>query len=213
MVLASFVCITTMRYKEMAIIILIWFLYLRSNYKSNKIRNRLFSLFASVIIVVLFGFDQLTLYYGNEGTARSLLLKNSFFLANKYFPFGAGFAAYGSNMARVYYSNLYYQFGFNKIWGMSPGYSGYLTDSFFPIVIGQFGWISIILIIIIFWGIFKKTLVLKNNNQWICAISLVAYLLISTLGGSSIFNPISVLIAIILSNINVSVSLVNSKEN
>ena len=74
--------------------------------------------------------------------------------ANTYFPLGSGFATFGSDQAARNYSRLYYQYGFNSLFGMNTEDGSFLSDTFWPMAIGQFGWIGSILYILIYVRIF-----------------------------------------------------------
>jgi hypothetical protein len=83
--------------------------------------------------------------YTDAPAARTRLLLGSFQVASEHAPFGAGFARYGSYLAGVDYSPEYIKLGFDGVWGLSnmPGMSGaFLTDTQWPVLIGETGWIG-----------------------------------------------------------------------
>jgi hypothetical protein len=83
--------------------------------------------------------------YTDAPAARTRLLLGSFQVASEHAPFGAGFARYGSYLAGVDYSPEYIKLGFDGVWGLSnmPGLSGaFLTDTQWPVLIGETGWIG-----------------------------------------------------------------------
>ena len=49
---------------------------------------------------------QINTYLRDEESPRMVLLRYGFKTANKYLPFGSGFATYGSDMAARYYSEI-----------------------------------------------------------------------------------------------------------
>jgi hypothetical protein len=71
--------------------------------------------------------------------ARVALLNGSIEIARDYFPLGAGLGRYGSWMSREHYSDLYYHYGLSKIPGLSPQFSDFITDTFWPQVLGETG--------------------------------------------------------------------------
>ena len=85
-------------------------------------------------------------YIVDEQSNRFLLLKYGYVVFKRYFPFGSGFASYGSQMAYTYYSPLYREFGFLNHWGLNLTYGGTANDNFWPMIIAQFGVIGIIII-------------------------------------------------------------------
>ena len=114
------------------------------------VHNRKIKLWLIILIAavgILAGGYQITNYFMNASAPRALLLKYGIETARRYFPLGAGFATYGSDMAKVYYSKLYYQYGFNNIWGMGEYDGMFLNDNYWPMAMGQFGFIGTIFLL------------------------------------------------------------------
>lgn len=107
-----------------------------------------------LIVVVIAGWFQIETYLLNEHSPRRLFFEYAFKTANTYFPFGSGFATYGSDQAARVYSPLYYKYGFDMYNGMNPEDSAFLSDTFWPMAIGQFGWIGSILYIAVYVRVF-----------------------------------------------------------
>jgi len=114
-----------------------------------------------IIMVIIVGQYQIHEYLLNENSPRHLFIKYAIKTANNYFPFGSGFATYGSDQAARVYSHLYYQYGFSKLNGMNPDNPAFLSDTFWPMAIGQFGWVGSILYAIVYLRVF---LTLKNDK-------------------------------------------------
>lgn len=108
------------------------------------------------IIVVLLGTFQIETYLTNENAPRYLFIQYSGITANRFFPFGSGFATFGSDQAARDYSPLYYEYGFDGLFGMNPDDPSFLSDTFWPTPVAQFGWIGALLYIGIFVNIFKS---------------------------------------------------------
>lgn len=84
--------------------------------------------------------------YGTFGpleNARIALHYTSVLIARDHFPFGTGLATFGSHASRIYYSNTYVEYGLSNVWGLSPEFSGFITDTFWPMVLGEGGVISL----------------------------------------------------------------------
>lgn len=113
----------------------------------------------------------------SETSARYVLYSKSFELAAKYFPIGAGFGTFGSKASLINYSPLYNELGFTKIFGFTELDSNYLTDSFFAMIIGQFGILGLSLIGIIFVLFFR--LLTRSKNYLEFKLVLFAYILLS----------------------------------
>jgi hypothetical protein len=74
-----------------------------------------------------------------NGNPRLLLYVTSVEVARDYFPLGAGLGRYGSPMSRIDFSPLYAHYGLDRIWGLTPEYDAYITDTFWPHVLGEMG--------------------------------------------------------------------------
>ena len=107
--------------------------------------------------VIIFAWADFSKYLFSE-SIRSTLLKYGAITANSYFPFGSGFATYGSDMAQRYYSNLYIKYGWKDTWGFGQK-STFLNDIFFAGIIGQFGWFGFLAYLLVLY------LLLKNGNS------------------------------------------------
>lgn len=83
----------------------------------------------------------------NLSIARNALNYYSRILASRFFPFGAGFSMYGTFMAYQYYSPFYYEFGFDKVWGLNQFKGNYATDTYWPGILGETGLIGTIILI------------------------------------------------------------------
>lgn len=133
------------------------FFYLRKHQKLN-----IFVILLLIGGVVFLGQFQIDNYLAKEGTARHEFFVYAFKNANDHFPFGSGFATYGSAEAAKHYSPLYYDYGFHKIWGMTPDANGtFLNDTYWASIIGQFGYIGTLLIGLVYISIF---FIFTNKN-------------------------------------------------
>ena len=130
------------------------FLILLKYFKNNT-KIKLKVLIPIIILGCVLGSFQIKTYLLNENAPRSLFFKYSFITANDYFPFGSGFATFASDMAARNYSKLYLKYGFNGLFGMNTKDGSFLSDTFWPMAIAQFGWIFGIIYIGIFLYLFK----------------------------------------------------------
>lgn len=77
-------------------------------------------------------------------TARTRFYADGAALAMQSFPFGVGFARFGSYMAGEEYSPEYVKLGYNLVYGLAPGDRGpYLSDTFWPAIAGESGWFGL----------------------------------------------------------------------
>lgn len=167
------------------------FIYLFIVMKKNKnFKLKVSHIIIGVIGVCVVAKNQFVEYFMEE-SPRSLMLRNSIIVLKKYFPLGAGFATYGSDQAFKNYSPLYSLFGYNNIYWLSKegGYAA--NDNFWPMIIGQFGCVGIIIYIYILVNQFR--FVMKNKvgkNEKLIQIVLFTLLIISSVG-NAIFTSVS----------------------
>lgn len=139
--------------KSSPLLFSVMFLFLLIYFKRRdqlKMRTVVFM----AIIVLFLGTFQIQTYLMNANAPRYLFFYYGGKTANSYFPLGSGFATFGSDQAARNYSRLYYQYGFNGLFGMNTEDGSFLSDTFWPMAIGQFGWIGCILYILIYIRIF-----------------------------------------------------------
>ena len=138
---------------------------------------------------------QINTYLRDQESPRMRLIRYGAVTANTYFPLGSGFATYASDQANKNYSPLYYEYGFHKKFGMSPGNTSFLNDGYIGMVIGEFGWIGAILfvalIVIVFIYINKSGILGKHAKA--LTIAIYISLIISTLGTAIIKSNIGVM--------------------
>ncbi len=140
-----------------------------------------------VVVGIIVGDYQITNYFMNATAPRTLLLKYGIETANRYFPLGAGFATYGSDMAKVYYSKLYYEYGFSNIRGMGKTNGMYLNDNYWPMAMGQFGYFGGLLLLYSYY-LFFRNMQKKCSDRKIRAILITnfIYIMVHSLGSASL---------------------------
>ena len=131
MVMVSTIVVFTFRAKAISFVAVFWGLYLMVDVW--KIKNKIIYVTVSAILAGYLAYDQFIIYFMSKTwSARAVLFTDAITVAKRYFPIGAGFASFGTNMSVVSYSPLYYEFGYNNIEGIEPfakNENGYGTDS------------------------------------------------------------------------------------
>ncbi|WHZ57595.1 hypothetical protein [Metabacillus hrfriensis] len=159
--------IISLRFK---VIMLLAFLI---SYLLFKSKNKILG----IIVVILFVAPTFLFFFGDllsltieryiqidyDESARKALYLFSFVIAKDYFPFGTGFGTYGTFQSIDPYSSVYYEFGLNHVWGLSPDNPMWLTDTFWPAILGETGLLGIILYGCVFLIIFKKRKQIKKR--------------------------------------------------
>ena len=191
--------ISTFRTKAIAFVIvaIVLMVYVLKLRKKIKIIN----IALLIVLCCIIGYKQIVFYFSQDNTARASLLSTSFEIANDYFPFGTGFATYGSYFSGVNYSPIYEMYGIDNVFGLSQENPAFMSDSFWPMLLGQFGYLGTLLylicILLIFISIQEKYS-LENKNLYLAKILALVYLLISSTSESAFVNPIAIPFAIIL---------------
>ena len=187
---------STLRTRAFAVIACYCFLMLVLKGKEHfNIRQVLRWRYIIPILVIAFiiGYDQIENYFFNDTIVRSraLLLQYGFVTFLKFFPFGAGFATYGTEPAAEYYSPLYYEYGFDGFWALTEEGSE-LTDCYWPAVLGEHGLFGTLLVIFLIVMMFYIMLKKSSHNKWlqISVLTLIVMLLISSVstGAFSSYN-------------------------
>ena len=142
--------------KSPAIIYTVSFIFLYYYFKKYQKLN--YKIIVPLIIALIAASTyQIQTYLLNDEAARRIFFQYAFKTANRFFPLGSGFATYGSAEAAKHYSQLYVDYKFYKHWGMGIGENGqFLYDTYWPMVIGQFGWIGMILFAYSYINMFKS---------------------------------------------------------
>lgn len=154
---------------------------------------RLHHLFILVPTIVFVGNSAISTYFGDSETPRKLLFQGGIKVFQQFFPLGAGFASYGSNAAYMYYSPLYFQFGFHHIWGLNLEYGNIANDNFWPMIFAQFGFVGSIFFILMIIALMKDLFINSMYKNQVVSLSLIiGYLLISSVGANIITGVLGV---------------------
>lgn len=186
----------TLRAKSIAFICLI--IYSLIFLKNNK--NIVLKVLVLGILVLTIGWSQIQSYFLDLTASRARVLNTSFEIANDYFPTGGGFATFGTMISGRYYSKAYDKYGLNDRWGFRKDAYSFVADGGWATIIGEFGYIGMILFILILICLILsiKERIYKNNVQVLPYISLIGYLLISSTNEAAFNSNYAVLYAIIL---------------
>lgn len=159
----SVLAITSIKIKVIAGLVCVVFVDLFIIDKKRISSNKIIALGSGVaVVLVFFGkyiFENVSKYIlgtTTEVSARYTLLNRSFKILIDYFPFGVGFGKYGSWYARVNYSEYYYKYDCNTVYGLTPSNPKFATDTFWPSVIGETGVFGTLLYIYFLASVLKR---------------------------------------------------------
>ena len=129
-------------------------------WKLNLKNILLFSVLGGLVLFVTY--QKINLYFIGGGDflgegeeiqnsiARAALYFNSIEILADYFPFGSGFATYGTFASGVHYSDIYAQYGMDNIYGLTKSYYSFVADTYYP-SLAQFGVVGVCLFFL-FWA-------------------------------------------------------------
>ena len=81
---------------------------------------------------------------------RMVLYVASIAIARDDFPFGAGLGRFGSYMSEVDYSPVYYAYGLAKVYGLQPGHTVAVSDTYWPMILAELGPIGLAGVLVFF---------------------------------------------------------------
>lgn len=178
--------LVTLRSRAFACVFLFLILKFYFHTKGGVFRTFIL-IFASIIGLFIVGRESFELYFVSTTSARSTLFRYGLVSFFNRFPFGYGFGTYGSYAASNYYSSLYYQYGFNNVYGLSYEFRSFLTDNYWPMIFAQFGFVGTLLTISLLFLVFsyfvKKT---KNNPALnVSVYTLIGFMFVNSTASSS----------------------------
>lgn len=118
---------------------------------------KLWHLILPAIAAIGIAWQQVQRYFMAEHV-RSIMLIYGIDLAKERFPFGYGFATFGSDQAYKVYSDIYKRFSFNL-----DTFYYYRNDNFWPMVLGQIGVLGAIIYLILL--MYVLYLILKSGRK------------------------------------------------
>lgn len=202
--LLSIIMFCTLRVKSMgaiAAVVLIYLFVLRGLKFTGLKRWMKITLVAFLVFAAAAILYQIANYYVLMGveSARAMLTLAGPFVAWDHFPFGSGWATFGSAFSAEPYSPVYGMYRMAGIWGLSPDYPSFVSDTYWPMILGQtgfFGFAGIVMALIV---LVKKVLKTKEFlGVYAAGLLILAQLLISSTSESALANPMAVPMALLL---------------
>ena len=168
--------------------------------KGYEIKLNWKTVLISIVAMLILSLDQIETYFGNERTARALLLERGIYTMEKYFPFGAGFSCYGTDAAVKYYAKLYIRYGFGRVWGLSPTYPMFTHDNYWPAIMAEFGFFGTIIMILIIarWARDILLRTKKDKFPYLAGLFIVLTQVSSSIATATFFHFVTVGVCFIL---------------
>ncbi len=196
--LISFSLILTMRTKAFVIVAAIWYI----KYLTHFTRKFKILYWTSIVAVIISAsYSKLKLYTTFGGSGRFDLYTGSVSLSKMYFPIGSGFGTFASHLSGVYVSKVYSFIKVSEIFDYYGRTTSIIGDTGYPYYFGQFGFLGMIFISLIFFHIYSLCSYKRLRNY--SCVFILLYIIIGLTTESSLLNY-GVEIAIILAiNLNV----------
>ena len=196
----GFVTVCTLRMKAVGAIICVLFIYISICRKQREFSFLTWSVLGASVFTV--AARQFVYYFYSLGAraARAALTQVSFLIAKDHFPFGTGFGTFASAFSDDPYSKVYYLYHIQNVWGISKSYSSFVSDTFWPMILGQTGYLGTFLYGALLLILFSSVYGLRKYNAYsfASALAVILYLLISSTSESAFVNTMAVPLAFIL---------------
>lgn len=197
--MALLTLISTVRSKALAsaaaYLVVLYFIVIRRQ------RIRLWHILLIGALGLSIAWDQVSFYYIELAgqSARSVLTQTSFEIMKDFFPIGTGFGTYGSDVAGQSYSPVYVEYGFTKVHELQKE-TGFFSDTFWPIIIGQTGFAGTMCYLAVLSVLFRKTIQVRSADRsaYGAVLFIFVFLLISSTSEPTFNNAVSIPLAMML---------------
>lgn len=194
----------------------IFLLFMICFYKPGMMRK--FSLKYLLLVIVLIGVIVLATwkkisYYYLTGLsditnpsmaysfARPALYWGAGMVLLDYLPFGSGLATYATYASMVGYSKVYFEYGLNNVWGLSPGMSNFICDAFYA-ELAQFGLVGVFLFIYFWVWVYKRFKQLTKKEEYkyvfIVGTSAMIFIFVECTSGSAFIQAPGVMAMLVI---------------
>lgn len=194
------------------VIAMIFCIYFYSTrYKNNPLGFARFTYLGIIggLFTIYAAIEKITFYfiqgvYSHEMFARPALYITSLEIAKDYFPFGAGLASFASYYSGVSYSPLYVNYGIDRIFGLSQDNPAFISDTFFPMILGQFGFFGIFLLIFFVAKTYKAFSAVcgrahELNRFLLLGLLIIAFCIIESIADSTMVQNRGIFVLALLS--------------
>lgn len=169
LILIGFICGRSKYFGSAVVVLFMLFLY-TPNIVSNISFKRICTLAVALAAILLLTWEKIDYYFISGGNvddffnedsiptfARAALYATCVLVFLDHPIFGSGYASFASysSSSDLNYSNLYQEYGLDKIWGLSEDFGSFIADTFYP-ELTQFGLIGIILFIYAAYWLYRR---------------------------------------------------------
>lgn len=195
-IFALLVILATLRFKSLAAVAVFILLFFYGKTLRKKIKWWYFIVLG--LLAVFIAGKQILIVI-QSGAARSMLFIVGFRLLLDYFPLGTGFGTYASYFSKVRYSPIYEIYNLSNVYGLSVDKSSFINDTFWPMVLGQTGFIGTAgYFMALLWIYIRiQKCMSKNIAIYYGGMYILLYLLLTSFGEPSFLHWNSLLFAIL----------------
>lgn len=199
MILNLVILCTTLRFKSLAAAAVFLLLLFYEKIFNEKVKLWYFGImgFAAVIVARY----QILMYLVKSiQNARTQLFIAAFKILKDYFPIGTGFGTYASYYSAISYSKVYSIYGLENKQGLSANNPAFISDTFWPMPLGQTGIIGSIGFAMALIWLYKKIRKCAEYSIMLYTGSLyiLLYLLLTSFAESSFLHWNAHMLAILL---------------
>lgn len=187
-------------YGEYVVALFMFFIYRPGMVRNMNIKHAMV-LAIGLFFVIFVAWKKINYYFitGNSGVydpnvlqsyARPALYLGMFMILVDYPIFGSGLASFAnhSSSPNVNYSSAYYEYGLDKVYGLSYNMHSFISDTYYP-VLAQFGLIGIALFVYFYVWIWQKLRVALHKGrvlEFSMGVIVIAFVLIESVAGTTI---------------------------
>ncbi len=196
-----FSVLSTLRFKAIAASLLLCYMFFVIIVFGKKLDG--WKLIPIIPFAVLVGWDEFYFYFFSSKsmeTARGAMSSVGLRIARDYFPIGTGLGTFASDPSGKYYSPIYPMYGIEKVWGLGGDNPFLVSDTFWPMIIGQTGIIGLVLYLLIIVCLVKmiKPVYEIDRGCYLAGIGAIVYLLVSSIAESAFVNPLALPLSLII---------------
>ena len=168
----------------------------------KKVQTKIRYILYMAVPVALLAWDKIYFYYveGHGHYAKSIMTSTALQIAKDYFPIGTGFGTFGSTYAAKFYSPVYHLYGIAENEQMGEQARMYLTDVFWPILLGENGVFGTLLycglILILFIRI--QRVFYYNKTKYFLLIYMLVFMMMTTFSEAGFMQPMVMVYAFVM---------------
>ena len=200
-ILASILVASSLRLKAIAIVVVFLVIWFWIGLMKKQLKPWHILVFAPVAIYI--AWDQVYFYFFSDvsrETVRGALSFTSIEILKDYFPIGTGLGTFASAPSGDYYSKVYEIYGISDIWGLTPEWPEFVSDCFWPMILGQTGFLGLVTYVYILVVLFKELNKSFGTNKrvYLAGLGALVYLVISSVAESAFVNPLALPLSVVI---------------